>query len=365
MAKSHGHSISFDSVVLIALLVVGVVSAGVALRKTWQKQSEAAAKKKLAIESANLALAAQDQEYLRRFGRERLKKFREDFPIEDLSDRIQASFPEKLTDTPELSEVVQLRLRENEQMFERLSRRAANGSRVSFLSKVHDPESVSYFEENTSGPDRDGWRWPEFPVGFGKPWMRGQPFVEDSWLCTSALWFYGEFGEDREPETLGVEFFRNEKDVDWNQVHFSAEWDFLHPEGFGHLISDRRAIGFRSHGFHDRLVVNSSMFWSWKLKGIHLINLYRDPEARAYVWDKMPRLDTMQAGKVETRALSDFESKGLEALKFERDVVVGESNQAGVRMIGSLRANETCLKCHQVPRGTLLGAFSYEFVFER
>lgn len=29
-------------------------------------------------------------------------------------------------------------------------------------------------------------------------------------------------------------------------------------------------------------------------------------------------------------------------------------------MLGAVRASNDCRQCHQVPRGTLLGAFSYE-----
>ena len=366
MAKSRSHWISFDSAILIGLLVVGFASVGVGLCQTWHQKSVSKALSRLAVERENLALIAQDEEYLRRLGRERLAKFSEEFPIEDLTDRIHASFPKEVEETPKLSEVVQLRLRENEQMFERLSRRAADGSRVSFLSKLHDPESVSYFEKTLNVPVRNDWRWPEFPIGLGRPWLRGEPIglLDNSWLYTAELWFVGGFGQDRQPKTLGAEFSRNRNDVDWNQVHFSAEWDFLHPEGFGHLVSDRRAVGFRSHGFHDLLIVHSEMIWKWELKSMYLINLYRDSEAKAYVWDKMPRLDTMQAGNAQTRVLNAFESKALKALELDRDIFV-ESTDTGVKMIGSLRANETCLKCHQVPRGTLLGAFSYEFEFEQ
>ena len=31
-----------------------------------------------------------------------------------------------------------------------------------------------------------------------------------------------------------------------------------------------------------------------------------------------------------------------------------------IEMLGSLRATKQCTQCHQVPSGTLLGAFSYE-----
>jgi hypothetical protein len=60
-----------------------------------------------------------------------------------------------------------------------------------------------------------------------------------------------------------------------------------------------------------------------------------------------------------TRPLDDFEAASLSQLETQKDLVV-ESATNRIRMLGSLRAGTTCLKCHQVPRGKLLGAFSYQ-----
>jgi hypothetical protein len=46
-------------------------------------------------------------------------------------------------------------------------------------------------------------------------------------------------------------------------------------------------------------------------------------------------------------------------LQSDEDVVIDESVDH-IRMVGSLRAAKSCLACHSVHRGDLLGAFTYE-----
>jgi hypothetical protein len=40
--------------------------------------------------------------------------------------------------------------------------------------------------------------------------------------------------------------------------------------------------------------------------------------------------------------------------------VVTEATTNHIRILGALRASQQCLECHQVRRGDLLGAFSYD-----
>jgi hypothetical protein len=73
--------------------------------------------------------------------------------------------------------------------------------------------------------------------------------------------------------------------------------------------------------------------------------------------DELPNMERL-AG-VPTRPLNDFEREALHKLRTEEDLVVRFSANT-IRMLGSLRAGKTCLECHSVERGELLGAFSYE-----
>jgi hypothetical protein len=57
-----------------------------------------------------------------------------------------------------------------------------------------------------------------------------------------------------------------------------------------------------------------------------------------------------------------FEASAVTRLRNGEDLVTHQ-NSSQLFVVGSLRAGEQCLDCHQGRRGDLLGAFSYEFRF--
>ncbi len=74
--------------------------------------------------------------------------------------------------------------------------------------------------------------------------------------------------------------------------------------------------------------------------------------------------------RLETRPLSELETKAIASLREGRNLVVqpttfpvetlrGTHEVAGLLAVGALRAKASCAKCHEVAEGTLLGAFSY------
>jgi len=65
-----------------------------------------------------------------------------------------------------------------------------------------------------------------------------------------------------------------------------------------------------------------------------------------------------------TRPLDPFEQQAINRLRADEDVMVEDAADR-IRMIGSLRASKTCLECHSVRRGDLLGALTYELVPEK
>ena len=65
-----------------------------------------------------------------------------------------------------------------------------------------------------------------------------------------------------------------------------------------------------------------------------------------------------QLAGLPTRLLDEFEAGAIDQLRDGEELIV-RGNSASLRMVGSIRAAYQCLECHQVPRGTLLGAFSY------
>jgi hypothetical protein len=80
-----------------------------------------------------------------------------------------------------------------------------------------------------------------------------------------------------------------------------------------------------------------------------------------YVSKELPAMEAL--GKVPTRQPSEFETGAIEKLRGGEDLVI-ESRADTVKMVGSIRARQQCLGCHQTERGALLGAFSYDLARE-
>ncbi|MCI0641420.1 MAG: hypothetical protein L0Y72_08635 [Gemmataceae bacterium] len=113
----------------------------------------------------------------------------------------------------------------------------------------------------------------------------------------------------------------------------------------------------------------------WRIDAIDLVGL-ADPELpvtyeTAKLSHRLPGAQPGQAKQEETiktpdgkiypkysRPLDFFEIAGLEKLK-EGDALYVRTKDNRMRMLGALRASADCAKCHSVPEGELLGAFSY------
>jgi hypothetical protein len=145
-------------------------------------------------------------------------------------------------------------------------------------------------------------------------------------------------------------------------LHFHSDslLDFVNQDGFGYLPQRRLAAGFQVHQFR-----HVPVFWSteppetqrWRLRNLELVSLLKFDEPRVYLSEHLPRMDELQ--DAPTRPLDDFEKEALAALRNGQDVVdrtVGNR----LRMLGSIRAFDKCLWCHEGERGDLLGVFSYQ-----
>jgi hypothetical protein len=61
-----------------------------------------------------------------------------------------------------------------------------------------------------------------------------------------------------------------------------------------------------------------------------------------------------------TRTLDLIETESLEKLRAGTErVIAWNQEDHRLQMLGAIRAKDRCLKCHDVPRGELLGAFTF------
>jgi hypothetical protein len=154
--------------------------------------------------------------------------------------------------------------------------------------------------------------------------------------------------------------------------HLDAQQSFLNLTGFAFVARDQKdrkaalKATFKPHQFRhvpevpagagltDRRTVKKER---WQVRRIELVSLLKHDEPVAYVTRHLPRMDELR--KAPTRPLEGFEEEALKALR-QGETLATDATVNRIQMLGAVRATKQCLTCHQVERGALLGAFSYE-----
>ncbi|HBI43165.1 MAG TPA: hypothetical protein DDY78_09965 [Planctomycetales bacterium] len=153
------------------------------------------------------------------------------------------------------------------------------------------------------------------------------------------------------------------KEADLSAFHERGLQDFLNPAGFGFVKDRENVAGFQGHQFRTMPqlpVVHKppdERKEQWAVIRLQLMSLLKYEQPAVYVSDNLPRMDELKG--VPTRPLIPFEEKSLKSLR-KGDDLATETSGDRIRMVGSLRASKQCLECHEVKRGDLLGAFSWE-----
>lgn len=141
-------------------------------------------------------------------------------------------------------------------------------------------------------------------------------------------------------------------------LNLLASGQFANIDRSGYVDSVDRVAGFVSHRMEKAPTQNH---WipkdrDWSLTRLYLVGLVVHAEPTVYLTDRLPDMAT--AKDVPKREIDAFEQAGLKALADGDDQFVRGTDE-NLRMLGSIRATNQCLKCHSGSRGDLLGAFSY------
>ncbi len=144
-------------------------------------------------------------------------------------------------------------------------------------------------------------------------------------------------------------------------IHESGLNDFFSQEDEGLLIDRDHVAGFVSHRFSKEFPPRpTSTPLKWELVRLELASLRRFGRPMVYATNReLPRMDQLE--KMPTREPSAFEAAALGSLAEGEEIVYLQRGHCVLAM-GALRAQANCTKCHEVRRGALLGAFSYEFL---
>jgi hypothetical protein len=140
-------------------------------------------------------------------------------------------------------------------------------------------------------------------------------------------------------------------------IHFRSIFRFIFPKGLGYVRDLDHVAGFVSHGFREKMRSDLVNNREQRIDHVELIGILTQPEPIVYMTDKMPSMEQIKKGT--TRKLDAFEEKGLHELFKGEDFFIAQKDNT-VRMLGALRATQTCIQCHDTANEyDLLGAFSY------
>lgn len=122
--------------------------------------------------------------------------------------------------------------------------------------------------------------------------------------------------------------------------------------GQAHVVDRVELIGLVQHREPTAYVITSSRSadprrekWSDRMDVIQM------PPRKGFLTNYM-------ASYIKTRSLREFEANALVELRKGRDMVIG-THEGSAAILGAIRAQRECLKCHDGEAGNLLGAFSY------
>jgi hypothetical protein len=149
------------------------------------------------------------------------------------------------------------------------------------------------------------------------------------------------------------------------ELHVNSENTFVAADRLGYAKDREHVAGFAGHAFSRLPRLTDSEGWlsepeeHWAVRRMELVSLLKHDQPQVYVSSDLPRMDKMN--DTPLRDLGEFETDALAKLNAGEDVVTRASLNR-IEMLGALRASKSCLQCHNVERGQLLGAFSYSLV---
>jgi len=231
---------------------------------------------------------------------------------------------------------------------------------------------------------------PRFTVQRGR--TKAEQIAEEAWLWLQLMYGVTDRGFVYRSRDLQADIVHQSLDLSWDSDRYEKDWRLRVDSS---LTPEQRAapcplvVGFPKEGqikevlkskLNLRLQSSKPVTTDdriWRIRHMELVSLLKHDPAVAYkvggpIW--MSRIEMErehETGQVEkrvrpTRSLNENEVASLEALSEGKDhVLAWDTAEERLQLIGAIRAKDACLKCHEVKRGDLLGAFTYWIEEER
>ena len=288
-------------------------------------------------------------------GQRRLKErvaLREEFPMESLAVRLQYEMApdvdELEPDGNKFSPSVEQRLTSYEEQQE-------TDWRSHRLERLHDKTTDEFLASAGFGVfrmptvEKEDIELPESPpVPFNEPGKSFERYTPERTTFDGVTLLDDSESRNTRPGSSSLAAY-----------HISGLTEFLAPSRMGYIKDREHVAGFQSHRFGKmpEFPERKTQTADWRVVRLELVSLLKHDTPVVYVSKNLPRMDELAAAP--TRSLDEMELAALPQLRRERDIVIEHEGNV-IQMLGSLRASKTCLKCHSVRRGELLGAFTYE-----
>lgn len=268
-------------------------------------------------------------------GAHRLENLREQFPLESLESRMGKP------PTPLNPETTGMALRINLFALENLIESSTNKDtlREEVLRKIHETTVLEFLASE----------------GFGVYRYFGSNLLTVNDRVNEMNGLFPQPGPSFRMNAPGSIPTRSPREAEIetvSQLHLKSVAAFSFPMGYGYVKDRQHVAGFESHRFYEPGGASPS----FRISHTELVSLLLHETPMIYQTENLPRMKDIST--VPKRPLDAFESESLEKIKNGEDLIVSDVPE-GLRMLGSIRNAEQCLKCHGGRRGELLGAFSY------
>jgi len=297
---------------------------------------------------------------------------RKKYPIESLRDRLhlQSNHPNPVVRVPTGSG------REYQDGYFSQRSRA--------LSELHSDEVNRFINRNGQGVTRSPAPEPGDLRLWGQYATRVEQIAVDSVILGETVYPLPKSNAEPDAELWDTSHYALNSDgmpseEQTSKFHDNAQRGFAASFSLGYVKNIDEVAGFEPHRirFGENEVLSmrgmskenlaevdpelTGLNVAWKLNRLELVSLLIHDQPAVYELEHLPNMEELSGVDVETRPLNSFENENLDRLK-EGQNVIAVATRNRIVMLGAIRAGASCIECHSVKNGDLLGAFSYEFL---
>jgi hypothetical protein len=115
-----------------------------------------------------------------------------------------------------------------------------------------------------------------------------------------------------------------------------------------------------SDAFADEFPVLPNATELWRISSIELIGLWHRESPVVFEQRPTTGFGNINSERVPTRTIHPAEAAAVARLEGDVQLVATfEEDTSSIRLVGAIRAKQSCAKCHDTTEGALLGAFTY------